>query len=75
MMPVGTNFVVGFFGHPKLIEIATGKVLRSWPDLMSGDQKSSIIWHKNFHRQLPWIPQKDVSLLQTTSRLSLFSRM
>jgi hypothetical protein len=46
LMPVGTKYVIGFFGHPKLIEIATGRVLCRWPELITGQQASSIMWHK-----------------------------
>ena len=46
LMPVGNKFVVGFFDHPKLIEVATGRVLCRWPDLQTGQQTSSIMWHK-----------------------------
>ena len=45
MMPVGTDHVVGFFGHPKLIEVASGRTVLNWPDLLTGSQSSSIIWH------------------------------
>jgi hypothetical protein len=48
--PVGTLMVmedhaVGFYEHPKLIELATGRVLESWPGLATGQQSSSIIHH------------------------------
>ena len=46
LMPVGDDHVVGFFDHPKLIEIATGRVLYRWPELKTGQQNSSILWHK-----------------------------
>jgi hypothetical protein len=46
LMPVGNKYVVGFFEHPKLIDVATGRVLCRWPDLKTGQQASSIIWHK-----------------------------
>lgn len=42
LMPVG-DYVVGFFRHPKLIEVATGRVIARWEDLSSGEQNSSII--------------------------------
>jgi hypothetical protein len=45
LMLVGANHVVGFFDHPKLIEIATGRVLHRWPELKTGQQNSSILWH------------------------------
>ncbi|MGH7174526.1 MAG: hypothetical protein ACRELG_30025 [Gemmataceae bacterium] len=46
LMPVGNNYVVGFFEHPKLIEIASGRVLCRWIELKTGQQSSSILWHK-----------------------------
>lgn len=46
LMPVGSKYVVGFFEHPKLIEVATGRVLCRWPELKTGQQASSILWHK-----------------------------
>jgi hypothetical protein len=49
-MPVGRDHVVGFYEHPKLFEISSGKVIQSWPEVNSGKQNSSIIWH---HEQPP----------------------
>ncbi len=43
LMPVGEDFVIAFYEHPKLIEVATGKVVMRWPDIESGTQNSSII--------------------------------
>ena len=45
IMPVGRDHFIGFYEHPKLFEIPTGKVIQSWPELVSGKQNSSIIWH------------------------------
>jgi hypothetical protein len=45
IMPVGDEHLIGFFEHPKLIEISTGKVIQRWPELRSGNQNSSIIHH------------------------------
>jgi hypothetical protein len=45
IMPVGPDHFIGFYEHPKLFEISSGKVIRSWPELNSGKQNSSIIWH------------------------------
>ena len=50
IMPVGQDHFVGFYEHPKLFEISSGKVIQSWPELNSGKQNSSIIWH---HGQPP----------------------
>jgi hypothetical protein len=46
LMPVGREHAVGFFDHPKLIEISTGRVVYRWPELKTGQQASSIMWHK-----------------------------
>jgi hypothetical protein len=46
MMPVGSDHVVGFYDHPKLIELVSGKVVQRWPNIKSGSQNSSIIWGK-----------------------------
>ncbi len=42
LMPV-EGHVVGFYDHPKLVELATGQVLRRWPELNTGRKVSSII--------------------------------
>jgi hypothetical protein len=44
LMPVGEDFVIGFYEHPKLIDVKTGKVVMRWPNIESGKQDSSIIW-------------------------------
>ena len=41
LMPTG-DYVVGFYEHPKLMEVATGKIVARWPDLKTGSQNSSI---------------------------------
>jgi hypothetical protein len=46
IMPVGPDHLVGFYEHPKLFEISSGKAILSWPELNSGKQNSSIIWHQ-----------------------------
>ena len=43
LMPSG-EFAVGFFEHPKLIELKTGRIIHRWEELASGSQNSSIIW-------------------------------
>lgn len=45
LMPVGEHHVVGFYKHPKLIELSTGRVVERWPELDTGCQASSIIHH------------------------------
>lgn len=42
MMPLGDH-VVTFYEHPRLLELATGKVIQEWPDISSGTQWSSIL--------------------------------
>jgi hypothetical protein len=44
IMPAG-DFVVGFYEHPKLIELETGRIVARWPMLATGTQTSSIIHH------------------------------
>ena len=45
IMALNSEYVVGFYEHPKLIEIASGNVVQKWPELNSGKQNSSIIRH------------------------------
>ncbi len=49
LMVVGGD-AVGFYEHPKLFELTTGRVLEQWPELNTGCQGSSII------RQPPRLP-------------------
>lgn len=44
MMSFG-DYVVGFYEHPKLIDLATGDIIVRWPDLATGNQNGSIISH------------------------------
>ena len=44
-MPVGMDYIVGFYEHPKLINTNTGEILYEWRNLLTGKQNSSIIWH------------------------------
>ncbi len=43
-MPLG-DYVIGFYEHPKLIDLATGEIIVRWPDLTTGKQNGSIIHH------------------------------
>jgi len=43
IMPLGQEYLVGFYKHPKLFEISSGKIIERWPDFDSGTQNSSII--------------------------------
>jgi len=45
LMPLAEDYAVGFYQHPKLIDLKTGAILRKWEELSSGSQLSSIIWH------------------------------
>ena len=44
-MPVGKRHVIGFYEYPKLIELASGRVVHRWRDLKTGTQNGSIIHH------------------------------
>src|SRR5207249_4053150 len=46
LMPVSPEYAVGFYEHPKLIHVGSGRVLHRWTELNSGKQNSSIIWHQ-----------------------------
>lgn len=42
LMPVGSH-ALGFYQHPKLIELSTGQVVARWTELWSGEQNGSIL--------------------------------
>ncbi len=42
LMPLGDH-IVGFYEHPRLIDLRTGKTVHRWPEINSGRQNSSII--------------------------------
>lgn len=44
LMVVG-GYAVGFYEHPRLFELTTGRVLEQWPEFHTGRQGSSIIHH------------------------------
>jgi hypothetical protein len=44
ILPLGNHHVLSLYRHPKLIELATGKVLHVWTELSSGRQVGSIMW-------------------------------
>lgn len=44
LMALG-EYAVGFYQHPKLIELATGRIVARWPELATGLQTSSIRRH------------------------------
>jgi hypothetical protein len=43
MLAIGKHHVLSLYGHPKLIELSSGKVIHVWIDLHSGLQDSSIV--------------------------------
>lgn len=43
LMPVGSRHVLALYGHPRLIDIESGKELQSWPHLKTGSRTSSIL--------------------------------
>lgn len=43
IVAVGTQHILSLYQHPKLIEVATGKILYLWSKLQSGLQQSSIV--------------------------------
>lgn len=45
MMPIDACHVIGFYKHPKLINVFTGEVVKRWENLNTGLQNSSIIHH------------------------------
>jgi hypothetical protein len=45
LMPIDVEHVIGFYEHPKLIHLPTGRTVHSWPHLDTGKQNSSIIHH------------------------------
>lgn len=42
LMSVDENFVIGFYEHPKLINVKTGEIVKKWTNIFSGKQNSSI---------------------------------
>lgn len=45
LMPLGEDYVISFYEHPKLIRISDGVVIKEWMHIDSGKQTSSIIHH------------------------------
>jgi hypothetical protein len=48
LMPVG-DCVIGFWEHPKLIEISSGKIVQRWEDIDSGHRNGSFINKEDPH--------------------------
>jgi hypothetical protein len=43
LMPLSDDYVVGFYEHPKLIALKSGKIIYRWTEINSGMQLSSIV--------------------------------
>jgi len=43
MMAIGDHHMLGLYQHPKLVDLRTGDIVRRWPHIESGIQKSSIV--------------------------------
>ena len=43
LVRISEQRVLSLFGHPRLLEAATGVVIHEWPDLRTGTQQSSIL--------------------------------
>lgn len=41
-MPIGSQYLVGFYDHPKLFDRTTGAIVHRWPELKTSQQTSSI---------------------------------
>jgi len=58
LMPLG-DYVVSFFEHPKILEIATGKVICCWDDVDCGKRHGCIIHHLGHLPNLALDPQNN----------------
>jgi len=38
-MPAGESHVISFYDYPKLVEVATGKIVLRWEDLDAGPER------------------------------------
>jgi hypothetical protein len=45
LMPVGDDHVLALYEHPRLVELATGNVVASWPHIASGNRTGAISHH------------------------------
>jgi hypothetical protein len=43
LMPLGSHHALALYGHPRLLDLQNGSVLRSWPHIQTGTQVSSIL--------------------------------
>jgi hypothetical protein len=44
LMSIGADYVVTFYGHPRMYAMRTGELLEEWPHIDSGQQTGSITW-------------------------------
>jgi hypothetical protein len=65
MMLAGPDHVVTFFGRPRVVALATGKVVHEWADIDSGEIVSSIVHEA---------PQPPVALDPSRTRFAVASR-
>jgi hypothetical protein len=79
MMAVGTEHVVGFYEHPKLVHVPSGRVVARWPEISSGKQRGSINWHHepvppialdSEHRRFAVAGEKQITVVELGQRLS-----
>jgi hypothetical protein len=66
MMPAGAHHVLTFFRVPRLVSLATGKIVHEWTDIDSGEDVSSIVHH---HR-----PSPPIALDPTRARFAVASK-
>ncbi|WP_155847390.1 hypothetical protein [Asticcacaulis sp. AC402] len=58
IMPVGEDYLLNLYDHPKLIDLRTGAVVQAWPDIPCGRRTSSICIPKpDFMPTLAFDPQ------------------
>jgi hypothetical protein len=44
ILALGKRHVLSLHGHPKLVDLSTGKIVNVWTELQSGQQDGSITW-------------------------------
>lgn len=45
LMPLNEIFAVGFYKHPKIFDLQSGKIIKTWTDIPTDERNSSILWH------------------------------
>lgn len=73
MMPLGPEYVISFYGHPKLVHVPTGEVLCRWEDVPSGKQDSSIIHQIDRVPPMALDPKNNRFAIASEERLIVFS--